>query len=153
MTDSKRTDYATQNDVHPDYHGPEAQDSPMPVPVKIVHTVKTELKASRFGVYTTFIIPPGSSNAVMVLPEDPDRARAVITTRTTIAVLCNTQSAAQAPGNIAATTGGVPPTPAGFLTPPSAPFVVENESALWAVNSDPNNDVVLSLVIERNNPC
>lgn len=154
---AQRTDHAVQVDVHKDYQAPAPQANPnVVVPV---HVLKTEKMGAQFGVYTTFVIQPGSANAIMVMPEDPDRERAVVlnAAQTTGAhspfvVLCNTQSAAQAPGNISGTTGLPPATPAGYLLACGEDLETKNRSMLWAVNSDPSAVAYVSVVMERTNP-
>lgn len=112
--DNSRTDYAVQVDVHPHHEVAAAEaaspvDVITPVPVHVGHPVKTWPQSAQFGIYFTFAIPPGSANATMILPEDPDRLRAVLQVNGSNVVLCNSQSAAQAVGNIAAAA----------VTPPS----------------------------------
>ena len=149
---AQRTEHAVQVDVHKDYQEQPSRIIPTVVPVHIGHQVRTVLDAAEFGVYTTFVIPCGLAGAVMILPEDPERVRAVLQNRASIILLANTQSAAQAPGNIAATTGTPPPTPAGFLLNGSESLEVKNHSMVWAVNTDPTNAAYVSVMVERNNP-
>lgn len=154
---AQRTDHAIQVDVHKHYQEPEPQSAPdVVIPV---HIVKTEKQAAQFGVYSTFVIQPGSANAIMILPEDPDRERAVVHNSNQVeankypyVVLCNTQSAAQAPGNISGTVNLPPNTPAGYLLCWDATLTLENRSMVWAVNCDPTNAAYVSVVVERTNP-
>jgi hypothetical protein len=120
--DNSRTDYAVQVDVHP-HHEVASETAPpvdvmMPVPVSVGHPVKTYQQSAQFGHYFTFVIPPGSANATMILPEDPDRLRAVLQVNGSSVVLCNSQSAAQAAGNIAPSSASV--MNAGSVTGPTA---------------------------------
>jgi hypothetical protein len=153
----KRTDYAEQADVHPHYQSPETGDPAeyTPIAVRVGHPVKTYQQSAQFGIYATFVIPPGSANATLVLPEDPDRLRAVVQINNSSVVLCNTQSAAQAPGNIAAVTTNLPTAPAGFVIKAStgnANVTIESQSAVWAINTDPTTVAYVSVCVERVNP-
>jgi hypothetical protein len=158
--ETKRTEHATQNDVHPDYErdakAGAATVEPVsmsPVPVTVGHPVATYQQSAPFGISTTYVIQPGSANAILILPLDPCRLRAVFQVNQSNVVLCNSQSAAQAPGNIAGVSTHLPPTPAGFvvaLNTSPAPF--ESQSELWCVNSDPTLVAYVSVEIERTNP-
>lgn len=152
----KRTDYAVQDDIHPDYQAPEPGspvDTVTPVPVSVGHSVEVYSQSAQLGNYYTFIIPPGSANATMVLPEDPGRVRAILQVNNSNVVLCNSQSAAQAAGNIAGTTNTLPNTPAGFIVAKNtSPAPLESQSAVWAVNTDPTTVAYVSVCVERNNP-
>jgi hypothetical protein len=150
-----RTDYASQNDVHPDYKAPASKPSAeyTPVSVSIGHPVKTYQQSAQFGIYTTFVIPPGVANATLIMPEDPDRLRGLVVTNNSNVVLCNSQSAAQAIGNIASATTLLPLAPAGFLVLKGlSPGPLENQSMIWAVNTDPTLIAYVSVCVERVNP-
>lgn len=103
--DNSRTHYAVK--VEEDTaEAPAEAVSPemMPVPVSVGHPVKTWQQSAQFGHFFTFVIPPGSASATQILPEDPDRLRAVLQVNGSSVVLCNSQSAAQAPGNLSASS-------------------------------------------------
>lgn len=154
--DKQRTDYAVQDDVHPHYQAAadaEPADLITPVPISVSHPVKVYQQSAQFGNYFTFIIQPGSANATLILPEDPDRLRAVIQVNNSGVVLCNTQSSAQAAGNIAALTNTLPGTPAGFVVAKNtSPPAFESQSAVWAINTDPTTVAYVSVCVERVNP-
>jgi hypothetical protein len=156
MDKSRTEHHAAQNEVNPRHEtaAPEAvTDVITPVPVSVGHSVKTYQQSAQFGIYFTFVIPPGAANATMILPEDPDRLRATLQVNNSSIVLCNSQGAAQAPGNIAAITGNLPTSPAGYVAAKGAGIPsLQNQSALWAVNTDPTTTALVSVCVERVNP-
>jgi hypothetical protein len=145
---SNRLDYVTQDDLHPDAEMVAANTAPpdMDVHVIVDGPVATTTAATQFGAYTTFSIP--ASGVVRVLPRDPNREYAYITSVDNPVVLCNSMEAAQASANTAASV----PNPQGYYlnngstTPP-----IRHNEAIYAANTSTSAASRVSVIIERGN--
>lgn len=98
----------------------------------------------------TKVVSTGTQPVDLLLPQDPNRRRAVITALDEAVVLCGTKELAQDPRN-ASTAAGLPA--AGYvLIPPGtaggAPLVTESRGALWVAATSATAGRV-SVVVEK----
>jgi hypothetical protein len=161
MSDTKRTDYATQDDLHPNVYQAMAasafEDDQAPpaiqaVPVIVENVVLTRGLSAQHSTHVTYVFPPAT--AMMIAPEDNNRTQITImfptiTGSTGFFVLCDSLEASQAKGNLAATAGLIPPTPAGTVLAMGQVFHENDNDVLYAVNTDPTSTLLLAVVMER----
>lgn len=108
-----------------------------PQPVKVRDAIPED------GVWRTLVLMPGQAR--QMLPQDPDRARAVILAVDQAVILCETQALAQSPNN----SGSQPAYPDGFYLSLGIPVPVYSKGLVWVVNASNSSYAHVSVLVER----
>src|SRR6185437_2281379 len=146
---TSRLEHIEQDDLHPVMHAGAGLAETDPEFSEDIHVivdgpVATTTAATQYGAYTTFVLP--ASGVARVLPLDPDREYAYITSIDNPIVLCNTLEAAQSAANTVANV----PNPQGYLlsTGSTTPAIRHNE-AVFAANTSTSTASRVSVITER----
>lgn len=95
------------------------------------------------GVYRTNTVAPSAMR--QLLPQDPQRYRALVLAVDNDVILCDTKDLASSPNNSVANV----PNPDGFYLPKGVPLPLANKGLVWVVNTSSSASTRVSVVIER----
>jgi hypothetical protein len=118
-----------------------AREQPSMTPVPVRGSVRSAVPGD--GVYRTMVLQPGQFR--QFLPQDPQRARAVVVAIDEPVILCDNKELASNPDNQVAVT----PYPTGFWLPAGLPLVIENRGLVWACNPNQATATRVSVLTER----
>jgi hypothetical protein len=111
-----------------------------------VEAVPVRVKAAEEGTGRTMVLQP--AQARQLLPQDPERARALLIAVDNPVVLCATKELAQAADNQITNV----PYPTGFYLPVGVPVAWQNKGLWWAVNTSSSAASRVSVLVEHENP-
>lgn len=95
------------------------------------------------GVYSTMSL--AASGIRQLLPQDPQRYRAVVLAIDQDVVLCATKELAQAAANTATSV----PYPTGFYLSKGIPLTIQNKGLIWVANTSTGTATRVSVVVEK----
>lgn len=128
----------------------EAASQPKPSAGTVSNTrspqaVKTKNDVPQDGIYRTMVLQPGQARQLM--PQDPNRARAVILSVDNPVILCETAALAGSPNNVPGGSGIA--FPDGFYLSADSQITTYNKGLIWAVNTSPSATSRVSVLTER----